>query len=324
MEDFTLGSRETIRDMLVDAEQRLTRAGVPSPSFDAAELAAFVLGTTRMRIVLQDTFTPEQRVQFERLITQRASRVPLQHLTGVAGFRRIELSVGPGVFIPRPETELMTEAAIRTLSVAAPADRIAVDLCSGSGAVALAMATEVPDAQIHAVELSNDAVKWTQRNIDRYSADVATVGSTIVAYASDAMTCAEPGQPLATLAGRVSVVTANPPYIPLAMVPTEIEVKEHEPRMALYGGDDGLDVVRGLIRTAAILLRRGGLLVIEHADVQGAEAGLAGVPGTLQAHVSDAELELATHTPSGEPLWTRVDDRPDLNHKPRFTLATRR
>lgn len=324
MEDFTYGSRETVRDMLVDAEQRLTRAGVPSPSFDAAELAAYVLGTTRMRMVLQDAFTPEQRVAFEQLITQRCARVPLQHLTGVAGFRRIEVKVGPGVFIPRPETELMTEAAIRTLKVAAPADRIAVDLCAGSGAVALSMATEVAGAQVHAVELSPEALVWTRRNVEWYSADVAAIDSSVTVHQGDATTCAEPGQPLSSLAGRVSVVTANPPYVPIGMVPQEIEVKEHEPRLALYGGDDGLDVVRGLIRTAAILLRRGGLLVIEHADVQGAEAGLAGVPGTLSAHLADAELELATHTPAGEPLWTRIDDRPDLNHKPRYTLATRR
>lgn len=324
MEDFTFGSRTSLRDMLVDAEQRLTRAGVPSPSFDAAELAAYVLGTTRTRMVLQDPFTPEQRVQYEQLITQRCARVPLQHLTGVAGFRRFEVAVGPGVFIPRPETELLTEAAVRTLGVAAPGERIAVDLCAGSGAVAIALATEVAGSQVHAVELSADALTWTRRNATAFSADIATVGSTLNVVQADAMTCAEPGEPLAALAGSVSVVTANPPYVPDDMVPNEIEVREYDPALALFGGADGLDVVRGIIRTAAILLRRGGLLVMEHADVQGADAGLHGVPGTLSAHLCDADLETMTHTPAGQPLWTRVDDRPDLNHKPRFTLATRR
>lgn len=324
MEDYTLGGRTSLRDMLVDAEQRLQRAGVPSPSFDAAELAAFVLGTTRTRMVLQDPFTGEQRVQYEQLITQRCARVPLQHLIGSAGFRRLELAVGPGVFIPRPETELLTEAAVRTLGVAAPAERIAVDLCSGSGAVAIAMATEVPGSQVHAVELSEDALVWTERNATAYRSDIAVVGSTLRVVHADATSCAEPGRPLSRLAGAVSVVTANPPYVPAGMIPNEIEVRDHDPALALYGGDDGLDVVRGIIRTAAILLRRGGLLVMEHADVQGVDAGLHGVPGTLSAHVSDAELETMTHTPAGDSLWARVDDRPDLNHKPRFTLATRR
>lgn len=324
MEDFTYGGRESLRAVLVDAEQRLTRAGVPSPSFDAAELAAFVLGTTRTRMVLQDPLSPEQRVKFEQLVTQRAARVPLQHLTGSAPFRRIEVGVGPGVFIPRPETELLTEAAVRTLAVAAVPDRIAVDLCTGSGAVAIAMATEVRNAKVVAVELSEDAFAWAKRNADAYSADIALMESTLTLTLADAQTCAEPGQPLSQLAGTVSVVTVNPPYVPVGMVPQEVEVRDFDPSLALYGGDDGLDVVRGVIRTAAILLRRGGLLVIEHADVQGVDAGLHGVPGTLSAHVSDAELETMTHTPAGEPLWSRVDDRPDLNHKPRFTLATRR
>lgn len=310
--------------MLVDAEQRLARSQVPSPSFDAAELAAYVLGTTRTRMVLQDPFTPEQRVQYEQLITQRCARVPLQHLTGTAGFRRIELAVGPGVFIPRPETELLTEAAVRTLGTAAPAERIAVDLCAGSGAVAISLATEVADAKVFAVELSDEALRWTTRNATAYSADVRAVRSHLEVVHADATTCAEPGGPLSSLAGSVSVVTANPPYVPAGMIPNEVEVRDFDPAMALYGGDDGLDVIRGIIRTAAILLRRGGLLVMEHADVQGVDAGLHGVPGTLTAHVADAELETMTHTPAGHALWARVDDRPDLNHKPRFTLATRR
>lgn len=324
MEPSIGGGRETLRDVLVDAEHRLQRAGVPSPGVDAAELAAFVLGTTRTRMLLHDPLDAEQRVRYENLIAQRASRVPLQHLTGQAAFRRIELSVGPGVFIPRPETELVAEAAIRTLRVAAPADRIAVDLCSGSGALALSLATEVESAHVHAVELSETASEWLDRNVRAHSADIAARQSDVAVYQTDATTCADPGQPLSALAGRVSVVVTNPPYVPTNATPRDVEVRDFDPPEALYGGVDGLDVIRRLVRTAAVLLRRGGLLVVEHGDEQGTEAGPNGVPGILSAQLSDDELELSTHTPAGQPVWTRVDDRPDLNQKPRFTLATRR
>jgi release factor glutamine methyltransferase len=147
MTDFTTGGRATVRDVLVDAERRLERAGVPSPSVDASELVAFALGTTRTRLFLHDRLDPDQRVRVEQLITQRLNRVPLQHITGTAPFRRLVVSVGPGVFIPRPETELVAEAAIRFLGEFPESERVAVDLCTGSGAIALSLATEVPASE---------------------------------------------------------------------------------------------------------------------------------------------------------------------------------
>jgi len=310
-----------VRDVLVDAERRLERAGVPSPSFDSGEILAFVLGTTRSRLLLLDEVTDEQKVRIEQLLAQRLSRVPLQHLLGTAAFRRIDLEVGPGVFIPRPETELVTEAAIRGLG--GETSQVAVDLCSGSGAIALSLGLEVPGVAVHAVESDDEAISWTRRNVDNHAERLVKVGSSVTVHHGDAMTIAEVGAPLARLAGQVAVVVSNPPYIPAAMVPREPEVRDHEPSAALYGGDDGLDVIRGVARAAAVLLQPGGLLVIEHADVQGVAAGSAGVPGVLESLLADADLALRCAVPIGAPLFTSVIDRTDLNGLPRFTMARR-
>ncbi|MFM8895858.1 MAG: peptide chain release factor N(5)-glutamine methyltransferase, partial [Actinomycetales bacterium] len=140
--DRTSGGRVTVRDLLVDAERRLSGVGIESASVDAAEIIALVMGTTRSRLIMQDVVDPDRRVRIEQLLTKRQSRIPLQHLTGSAPFRRIEVQVGPGVFIPRPETELVTEAGIRELATSA--SRIAVDLGSGSGAIALSLALAAP------------------------------------------------------------------------------------------------------------------------------------------------------------------------------------
>ncbi len=323
MEDRTYGGRATVRDVLFDAEHRLAIVGVPSPNVDAAEIVAFALGTTRNRLFLQDPVTDEQKVRVEKLLARRLSRVPLQHLIGTVGFRHIELEVGPGVFIPRPETELITEAGVRDLLTRPEGERVAVDLCSGSGAIAVSLGVEAPGTEVHAVELSDDAIEWTRRNVAAHAARLSEVGSRVDVIHADATTVAEPGQPLALLAGRVDVVVTNPPYIPDAMVPREPEVRDHEPRMALYGGADGLDIIRGILRSAAVLLRPGGLLVVEHADVQGTAAGGSGVPGALAALVSDDELSTMVNVPRGRPLFTDVADRIDLNGLPRFTLARR-
>jgi methylase of polypeptide subunit release factors len=144
-----------------------------------------------------------------------------------------------------------------------------------------------------------------------------------VLHVCDATTCADAGQPLSDLAGRVAVVVTNPPYVPDGAIPRDPEVRLHDPKRALYGGPDGLDVVRGLLRQAAVLLRPGGTLVVEHGDEQGVDAGPDGVPGLIAAHRADAALALEQPTPEGGRLWTSVDDRPDLNHRPRFTLAVR-
>jgi release factor glutamine methyltransferase len=322
-EDHTIGGRVTVRDVLFDAEHRLGAVGVPSPSVDAAEIVAFALGTTRNRLFLQDAVTDEQKVRVEQLLMRRLSRVPLQHLLGTVGFRHIELEVGPGVFIPRPETELVTEAGIRELVAKPAGERIAVDLCSGSGAVAISLGVEVDGCRVHAVELSDDAIDWTRRNVAVHDNRLVARGSRVEVIHGDATTVAEPGQPLARLAGSVAVVVANPPYVPDQMVPREPEVRDHEPKMALYGGEDGLDVIRGVLRSAAILLRPDGLVVIEHADVQGPAAGLSGVPGTASAMVADTELAARTGLAVGSPVFHGVADRIDLNGLPRFTLARR-
>lgn len=322
-EDHTIGGRVTVRDVLFDAEHRLNAVGVPSPNVDAAEIVAFVLGKTRTRLFLQDAVTDEQKVRVEQLLTRRLSRVPLQHLLGSTGFRRIEVEVGPGVFIPRPETELVTEAGIRELAARPEGGRLGVELCAGSGAVAISLGVEAAGSQVHAVELSDDAVEWTRRNVAAHEDRLTSVGSRVEVVHHDATTVADLGQPLAHLAGTVAVVVTNPPYIPDQMIPRDPEVRDHEPKVALYGGEDGLDVVKGVLRTAAILLRPGGLVVVEHADVQGTKAGLAGVPGVAAAMVADAALAAQLGVAAGERLFTDVADRIDLNGLPRFTLARR-
>jgi len=322
-EDVTLGGRVTVRDVLFDAEHRLNAVRIPSPSVDAAELVAFALGTTRNRLFLQDAVTPDQKVRVEQLLARRLSRVPLQHILGTAGFRHIEVAVGPGVFIPRPETELVTEAGVRELALQSAGERIAVDLCAGSGAIAISLAIESPDSRVYAVELSDDAIGWTRRNVQTYQGAIDSKGSRVEVIHDDATTVADAGSALARLAGQVAVVVTNPPYIPDAMIPREPEVRDHEPGMALYGGSDGLDVVRGVLRTAAILLRPGGLLAIEHADVQGKAAGAHGVPGLAADFRVDEHLSTVLNIPSGRPAFTSIADRIDLNGLPRFTLARR-
>jgi len=319
----TTGGRESVRDVLFDAERRLTAAGVPSPSVDAGQIVAFALGIPRNRLILQDSVDADQRVHIERLMTQRLSRVPLQHLLGTTGFRRVELAVGPGVFIPRPETELVTEAAIRELQAQPIGSRLAVDLCSGSGAIAVSLGMEVDHARVHAVEYSDDAIEWTRRNVRAHEDALAANGSRVDVVHDDAAHVADKDRPLARFIGQVAVVVSNPPYIPDAMIPREIEVRDHEPKMALYGGEDGLNVVRAVLKTAAILLAPGGLLVIEHADVQGIAAGMRGVPGVARAMAVDYEVAALTSLALGSPVWSEVTDRIDLNGLPRFTLARR-
>lgn len=311
MTDFTTGGRATVRDVLVDAERRLERAGVPSPSVDASELVAFALGTTRTRLFLHDRLDPDQRVRVEQLITQRLNRVPLQHITGTAPFRRLVVNVGPGVFIPRPETELVAEAAIRALGDVPEAERVAVDLCAGSGAIALSLATEVPGSRVTAVELDDVAVGWTRANVTAHQSLIDAAGSALDVVHADAVTVSQ--DELSSLRGLCAVVACNPPYIPLGMVPREPEVRDHEPRIALYGGEDGMDLVRGILTTAGDLLRSGGRLVIEHADVQGPAGAQGGVPAVV-ADARDAD---------GRPLFRDVVDRTDFNGRPRFTVATR-
>ena len=280
----------TLRDVLVDGERRLARADVPSPRVDAELMLAHVLGVPRGRMFLSDPIDPSDATRFEALLVRRSARVPLQHLLGAAPFRHLTLEVGRGVFVPRPETEGVAELAIRALSADAE-ERLAVDLCTGSGAIALALATEVPHSIVHAVEIEEAAYDWAGRNVAAYADRLAAVGSEVHLHRGDATT-AHLG-PLADLAGRVDVVVSNPPYIPDEAVPREPEVAQYDPPRALYGGHDGLDVVRGIAVASAVLLRPGGVLVVEHSDLQGESGGGSGVPQVLRDH--GGYLEVVDH-----------------------------
>ena len=255
----------TVDAALRVASAVLASAGVPTPRVDAELLLAHVTGTgrgvVRARAVTGSALLPGHKEALVASIVRRASREPLQHITGTAGFRSLELHVGPGVFVPRPETEGVAQLAIDALRAAPEAEPIAVDLGTGSGALALALATEVPRSRVVAVEVSPDAAAWTRRNID------AVAATNVRLVEGDMATVAEE---LPELAGAVAVVVSNPPYIPVGMVPRDPEVRLHDPATALYGGEDGLDLVRALSLTALALLRPGGALVIEHGELQGA------------------------------------------------------
>ena len=241
------------------ASQRLADAGVPDPLVDAELLVAHVLrmrrGEVQAAIVRGDGMAEADAAALDVLVSRRAQREPLQHLTGTAPFRHLELAVGPGVFVPRPETEIVVQYAIDALQNAPDPQPIGIDLGTGSGAIALAMATEVPHARIFAAEISEDAHAWAARNV----AGVANL-TLVHADLADAFT---------ELEGTAAVVISNPPYVPDAAVPRDPEVRLFDPALALYGGADGLDVVRVLSTRARQLLMSGGLLVIEHGELQG-------------------------------------------------------
>lgn len=248
----------TIQAALEQARQTFEKAGIESAAADAELLLAYLLGISRGELqarALSETVFSEE-ADYQKLVSARAQRVPLQHLTGVAHFRRISLKVGPGVFIPRPETEVVTEIAITALHATASQSPIAVDLATGSGAIALSLAHEVPNAKIFAVELSEAAIQYTRLNFAELAPDAVLVQGDLA--------CA-----FHNLDGTVDVVVSNPPYIPIDMVPIYPEVHLFDPSIALYGGDDGLSVIRKVEETARRLLRSGGTLVIEHGDSQG-------------------------------------------------------
>ncbi|MFB8387825.1 peptide chain release factor N(5)-glutamine methyltransferase [Microbacterium sp. NPDC055910] len=273
--------------------ESLAQAGVAEPVVDAELLAAHVLGTNRgsvqAALVRGDEISPTDAARYDALIARRATREPLQHLTGTAPFRHLELKVGPGVFVPRPETEIVAQLAIDALRAAASPAPIAVDLGTGSGAIALAMATEVPHALVHAAENSADAFGWTTRNFEDVGADNAR------------LTFVDLAEAFPELDGSVSVVASNPPYVPDAAIPRDPEVRMYDPPAALYGGADGLDVVRVLSRVGLRLAHPGGMIVIEHGEWQGAPI--------RQLLAADGWRSTATH--------------PDLTMRDRATTAVR-
>ncbi|WP_188678167.1 peptide chain release factor N(5)-glutamine methyltransferase [Subtercola lobariae] len=252
----------TVRVLLERSVQILARAGVPTPDVDAELLIGHVLGATRGRVqsltITDAPVTVEDAVAITEAVERRAAREPLQHITGVTGFRTLELAVGPGVFVPRPETEFVAGLAIDSLRADASESPIAVDLGTGSGAIALSLATEVPHARVVAVENSTAAFIWAKQNFRSVDARNARLVFIDLAVA------------LPELDGLVSVVISNPPYIPDRAIPRDPEVRLFDPEHALYGGPDGLDVIREVSRTALRLTRPGGTLVIEHGELQGA------------------------------------------------------
>ena len=256
----------TISSLREHAISVLSGAGVRNADVDAELLLGHVLGLSRgqvqARAITDAGIDPEQQLAVLEAVERRAAREPLQHITGRAPFRALELAVGPGVFVPRPETETVAQFAIDSLlAVPSPSPR-AIDLGTGSGAIAIAMATEVPHAEIVAVENSPRAFVWARQNVRELAgSNLRLIFCDLADLPADL-----DGAPLD---GTFDVVVSNPPYIPLGAIPRDPEVRLHDPQVALYGGHDGLEVVRAISRRAAALLHPGGTLVLEHGELQG-------------------------------------------------------
>ena len=277
--------RTPLGPALATAVADLSAAGVESPRVDAELLAAHVLGISRGRLLLIDSLRPTELSRFTELVAERARRIPLQHLLGTAAFRHLELQVGDGVFVPRPETELLAGWGI---AQTAPGST-AVDLCSGTGAIALSVADEARPGRVIAVERSPAALAYLRRNAAAFPGVEVVEGDVT-----------DPDL-LAELHGDVDVLLCNPPYVPdgTAVPP---EVAEHDPAEAVFGGADGLTVLRPVVALAATLLKPGGVVGIEHDDVHG-EA----VPALLRA--DGRFVEVTAHL--------------DLSGRPRYTTARR-
>jgi|HubBroStandDraft_3_1064219.scaffolds.fasta_scaffold22745_3 release factor glutamine methyltransferase len=253
-------------DEIALATARLAEAGVESPRADAELIAAQIHNVKRSGLHLVPD--AEFDATFWVDISRRANREPLQHITGRAYFRYLELDVGPGVFVPRPETEVMTGWAIDRLHHMDVSSPVVVDLGTGSGAIALSIAQEVPRATVHAVEGDPLARSWAERNVTRY-VDSYTAGRVLLHSGDFVSPDYESGlSELANLAGQVDLVVSNPPYIPVG-ASVAPEAAEYDPPAALWSGSDGLDAIRSVSRVAQWLLRRGGLLAVEHSDLQG-------------------------------------------------------
>ena len=293
--------------VLEAAAARLARAGIDTARHDAklllAESAGRSLSDVDKAVLMDDAFSqfapsPEARGAFESMLARREAREPLQHIVGHAPFRYLELEVGPGVFVPRPETELVVQEAIDWITAHGLYSPRVVDLCAGSGAIGLAIATEVPGAQVWAVELDTQAPQWTRRNMHKVGERFPELVSNYRLEVADA-TCPVT---LATLDGTADVVISNPPYIPLTNVPQQPEVRDFDPDTALYGGSaDGMMIPERIIVRAAALVRTGGLFVMEHDITQGDR--------TVAFARANGFTEARTHT--------------DLTGRPRYLVATR-
>ncbi|MDN5796163.1 MAG: peptide chain release factor N(5)-glutamine methyltransferase [Intrasporangium sp.] len=291
-----------LRTLVRAGAHTLAQAGIASADVDALALAAHVLrvetSEVRRRMVLGGDLPTGFEDAYAAQLAERARRVPLQHLTGRAHFRRITLAVGPGVFVPRPETEVLVGLALAEIDRLTGLGREVgeggggirlVDLCAGSGAIAFAVKDERPDTAVRALELSDEALAWARHNRALLDLDVELV------QGDATLPC------FADWAGTVDVVTVNPPYIPADATPIEVEVRDHDPGLALYGGGgDGLAIAVRIAGVAASMLRPGGLLLMEHAESQG---------GSLPAALTSAGA------------WTEVGDHLDLCARPRVTSA---
>jgi release factor glutamine methyltransferase len=288
---------KAVRPLLQQAASELREVGVSSAEQEARQLLAYAVGVELARLPLLDAVEDAQAAYFQTLINKRTRRIPLQHLTGRAHFRHLEVEVGPGVFVPRPETEVMTGWAIEQLrpmvyAVARGKSRhlpVVVELGTGSGAVAKSIALELTGTRVHAVELSEEAAVYAARNL---------ADTTVELHVQDMIGA------LPELNGSVDLVIANPPYIPLEAFESVVpEVRDYDPPLALFSGDDGLDAIKVVAAEAARLLRPAGLLCVEHADVQG----------------ESAQQVLVQHD-----AFAGVRDHLDLNGRPRFVTAVRR
>ena len=280
-----------LREVVEHAIQKLESAGIAHAIVDVEVMVAHALGLSRggvqSAIITDALIDDAQAKSLNDMFGRRFAREPLQHIIGVAYFRQLELKVGRGVFVPRPETETVAQLAIDALRADDSRQPIAVDLGTGSGAIALAMHTEVAHARVYAVEKSVEAFEFTRQNFDRYPGAELQLG--------DLADCFN------ILNGSVSVVVSNPPYIPTDMVPVDPEVYLFDPELALYGGADGMDVMRLVSSTAKRLLKPGGALFVEHADSQSAQV---------------CELLLADG-------WTSVTAHKDLTGRDRSVSAVR-
>jgi release factor glutamine methyltransferase len=275
-----------LRHAINSATTLLADAGIDSARHDAEELAAHLTGIERGRLALLDSPDDAFFDRYRAAIAARSQRVPLQHLTGIAAFGPLTLSVGPGVFIPRPETEAMLEWAV---AQCLPAQPLIVDLCTGSGALALALAHRWPAARVVGVDDSDAALDYARRN---------SVGTAVELLHADVTDDGLLGE----LDGRVDLVVANPPYVPDA-AQLEPEVSQHDPAHAVFGGPDGMTVITAIVRLAARWLCPGGYLAVEHDDT-----------------TSRPTSELIRSTA----LFDDIVAREDLTGRPRFVTACKR
>ena len=287
----------SLRECFDSLSGALADAGVPDAEVDASLLICHVLrigrGELEARLISGRALTAAQVAEIDVLVKRRAAREPLQHILGVAWFRTLTLNVGPGVFVPRPETELLAGMAIDALRSLVDPEPIAVDLGTGSGAIALAMATEVPHARVVAIEKSDEAIPWTTRNFE----EAARPNAQLV---QGDLTGPELLHAYPELEGAVSLIVSNPPYIPVGAIPRDVEVQLHDPEIALYSGVDGLDIIRDIAQIGRVLGRPGAQLMLEHGELQGE---------SIRSILSEAG-------------WRAVATHRDLVGRDRYTTAT--